>query len=83
MTSGTDRGAVPATRGDRGLDVMAVIAIEVVVAVTVWGLLGLLVDLVLGTGRWMQFVGIMVGTMIALALSQRHATRPPSESAGA
>ena len=58
---------------DRGLDVMAVIAIQVVVAVAVWGLVGLLIDLVLGTRPWVQFCGIVLGTMIALALTQRHA----------
>ncbi len=59
---------------DRGLDVMAVIAIQVIVAVAVWGLVGLLIDLVAGTGPWVQFCGIVLGTMIALALTQRHAT---------
>lgn len=59
---------------DRGLDVMVVIAIQVVVAVAVWGLAGLLVDVVAGTGPWFQFSGIVLGTMIALALVQRHAT---------
>jgi len=59
---------------DRGLDVMVVIAIQLVVAVAVWGLVGLLIDLVAGTGPWVQFCGIVLGTMIALALVQRHAT---------
>jgi hypothetical protein len=65
------------TRDDaRGLDVIAVVAIQVVVAVAVWGLAGLLVDLVLGTGPWLQFTGVIVGTMIALALAQRLALGP-------
>jgi len=59
---------------DRGVDVVAVIAIQVVVAVAIWGLVGLLIDLVAGTGPWVQFCGIVLGTMIALALAQRHAT---------
>jgi F0F1-type ATP synthase assembly protein I len=59
---------------DHGLGVMAVIAIQVVVAVAVWGLAGLLLDLLIGTGPWLQFAGIVLGTMIALALAQRHAT---------
>lgn len=63
---------------DRGLDVMAVIAIQVIVAVAVWGLVGLLIDLVVGTRPWVQFCGIVLGTMIALALTQRHAT--PTEA---
>lgn len=58
---------------DRGLDVMVVVAIQVVVAVSVWGLVGLLIDLALGTGPWAQFGGIMLGAFIALALAQRHA----------
>ena len=59
---------------DQGLGVMAVIAIQVVVAVAVWGLAGLLPDLLIGTGPCLQFGGIVLGTMIALALVQRHAT---------
>jgi F0F1-type ATP synthase assembly protein I len=59
---------------DHGLGVMAVIAIQVVVAVAVWGLAGLLLDLLLGTAPWLQFAGIVLGTMIALALAQRQAT---------
>ena len=75
----TDEGAMSTTRtNDRGLDVMVVIAIQVVVAVAVWGLVGLLIDLIAGTGPWVQFCGIVLGTMIALALSQRHAT--PTEA---
>jgi F0F1-type ATP synthase assembly protein I len=71
----TDEGAVSTTQtNDRGLDVMVVVAIQVVVAVSVWGLVGLLIDLALGTGPWVQFGGIMLGTFIALALAQRHAT---------
>lgn len=64
---------------DRGLDVMVVIAIEVIVAVTVWGSLGLLIDLATGTGPWVQFCGIVFGTMIALALVQRRATPAGTE----
>lgn len=71
----TDEDAVTTHHDERGLDVMAVIAIQVVVAVAVWGLLGLVVDLVLGSRPWVQFCGIVLGTMIALALTQRHATR--------
>jgi F0F1-type ATP synthase assembly protein I len=71
----TDEGAMSTTQtNDRGLDVMVVIAIEVVVAVAVWGLVGLLIDLIAGTAPWFQFGGIVLGTVIALALAQRHAT---------
>ncbi|CAN5824623.1 hypothetical protein BH23ACT10_BH23ACT10_01600 [soil metagenome] len=63
-----------------GLDTMAIIAIQVVVAVAVWGLAGLLIDLLAGTGPWLQFVGVLIGMLIALALAQRLAT--PLESEG-
>lgn len=70
-----------ATQDDAdGLDTMAVIAIQVVVAVAIWGLAGLLIDLLAGTGPWLQFVGVLLGTLIALVLSQRLAT--PLESDG-
>ena len=39
------------------------------------GLVGLLIDLILGTHQWAQFGGVMFGTIVALALAQRHATR--------
>ncbi|MBW3605242.1 MAG: hypothetical protein KY460_10095 [Actinobacteria bacterium] len=61
-----------------GLDTMVVIAIQVVVAIAVWGLLGLIVDLIAGTGPWVQFVGVLMGTLIALVLAQRLATPPES-----
>lgn len=69
-------------QGDgRELDTMLVIAIQVVVAVALWGLLGMLVDLVAGTAQWFQFIGIGLGTVIALALAQRRAT-PDEQPAG-
>lgn len=61
-----------------GLDTMAVIAIQVVVAIAVWGLLGLIIDLIAGTSPWVQFVGLLIGTLIALVLAQRLAA--PRES---
>lgn len=63
-------------RDEHGLDTMLTVAIQIVVAVAVWGLAGLLVDLVAGTGPWVQFAGIVVGTMIGLTLVQRRATPP-------
>lgn len=68
-------------RDVHGLDTMLVVAIQFVVAVSVWGLLGLLVDLVAGTRPWVQFAGLALGTVIALALAQRHATQPPTRAA--
>ncbi len=70
----THEGAVSTQPDAGGLDVIATIAIQVVVAISVWGLVGLLVDLLLGTGPWVQFGGLLLGTMIALVLSQRRAT---------
>lgn len=69
-------------QGDgRELDTMVVIAIQVVVAVALWGLVGMLIDLVAGTAQWFQFVGVMLGTIIALALAQRRAS-PSEQPAG-
>ena len=70
----TDEGAVPRPRDSHGTDTILTIAIEVVVAVGVWGLIGLVIDLVAGTGPWVQFAGILVGTFVGLALVQRRAT---------
>ncbi len=72
----TDDPAGSAPPDGRGLSFAVTILIEVVVAVSVWGLLGLIVDVAVGTGPWVQFVGLLVGTMIALALAQRRATSP-------
>jgi F0F1-type ATP synthase assembly protein I len=74
----TDEGAVQRPRDTHGTDAMLTIAIEVVVAVAIWGGLGLILDLLAGTGPWLQFFGILLGTMIGLALVQRRAT--PVES---
>lgn len=65
-----------------GLDTMAVIAIQVVVAVAVWGLVGLLIDLIAGTGPWLQFIGVLIGTLIALVMAQRLATPMPADGDG-
>lgn len=78
MTSDTGAPSPPDTDG--GLDALLVVAIEVVVAVAVWGLIGLIIDLVAGTGPWVQFVGILVGTAIGLVLARRRAT--PLSAAG-
>ena len=74
----TDEGARSRPRDSHGTDTILTIAIEVVVAVAVWGLAGLVVDLLVGTGPWLQFTGILLGTMIGLALAQRRAT--PAEA---
>lgn len=59
---------------------MLVVAIEVVVAVAVWGLIGLIIDLVAGTGPWVQFGGVLMGTVVGLVLARRRAT--PLSTAG-
>lgn len=69
----TDEDAVPRPRDPNGTDTVLTIAIQLVVAVAVWGLLGLVIDLVAGTGPWVQFVGIVLGTFVGLALAQRRA----------
>jgi F0F1-type ATP synthase assembly protein I len=70
----SDDAAVDPYLDDHPLDLVAVVAIQVVVAVAVWGLLGLIVDLVLDTRPWAQFCGIVIGTMVGLVLAQRYAT---------
>jgi F0F1-type ATP synthase assembly protein I len=70
----TDEGAGSRPRDSHGTDTILTIAIEVVVAVAVWGLVGLVLDLVAGTGPWLQYIGILLGTMVGLALVQRRAT---------
>lgn len=70
----TDEGAVPRPRDTHGTDTTLTIAIEIVVAIAIWGGLGLVLDLLAGTGPWLQFFGILLGTMIGLALVRRRAT---------
>lgn len=69
----TDTGA-PSPPDDGGLNDVLVVAIEVVVAVAVWGLIGLIVDLVAGTSPWVQFFGVLTGTAVGLVLARRRAT---------
>jgi F0F1-type ATP synthase assembly protein I len=76
MTTSEDVALSPST--DRGVDLMLAVAIQFVVAIAVWGGIGLVLDLLLPTAPWLQFTGIMLGTAIGLVLAQRRAVPPPS-----
>jgi F0F1-type ATP synthase assembly protein I len=81
------RGSTQPRRGstDHGVDLMLAVAIQFVVAVAVWGTVGLVLDLLLPTAPWLQFAGVTAGSLIGLVLVQRRATAPvaaPPESAG-
>ena len=67
------------------VDRMLAVAIQFVVAVAVWGAIGLVLDLLLSTAHWLQFAGVMTGSLIGLVLVQRRAMEPdaaPPGSAG-
>jgi F0F1-type ATP synthase assembly protein I len=55
---------------------MLAVAIRFVVATAVWGAAGLALDQLLPTAPWLQFTGVMVGSLIGLVLAQRSATVP-------
>ena len=74
----TSEGIALSPTTDRGVDLMLAVAIQFVVAVAVWGGMGLGLDLLLSTGPWAQFVGVMVGTAVGLVLAQRGAASPGS-----
>lgn len=74
----TSEGTALSPTTDRGVDLMLAVAIQFVVAVAVWGAVGLGLDLLLSTGPWLQFVGVMVGTGVGLVLAQRGAAPPSS-----
>jgi F0F1-type ATP synthase assembly protein I len=74
----TSEGIALSPTTDRGVDLMLAVAIQFVVAVAVWGGVGLGLDLLLSTKPWLQFIGVMAGTVVGLVLSQRRATAPGS-----
>jgi F0F1-type ATP synthase assembly protein I len=74
----TSEGIALSPTTDRGVDLMLAVAIQFVVAVAVWGGVGLGLDLLLSSGPWLQFVGVMVGTGVGLVLAQRGAAPPGS-----
>lgn len=50
-------------------------AVQVVVSVGLWTVIGTVLDLLLPTGHWLAFAGAAVGVVIALVLVRRGATR--------
>jgi F0F1-type ATP synthase assembly protein I len=74
----TSEGVALSPTTDRGVDLMLAVAIQFVVAIAVWGGIGLVLDLLLPTAPWLQFIGIMLGTAVGLVLAQRRAVPPPS-----
>lgn len=68
-------------RADDRLDPLVVVAIGMVVATTLWGLVGFGIDLVLGTGPWLRFVGVAAGATIGLVLARRRATPVADDAA--
>lgn len=67
----------PNTTG--GVDFTLAAAIHYVVAVAVWGALGLLVDQILPTAPWGHVVGVFAGSQIGLVLVQRRAVVPTAD----
>jgi hypothetical protein len=55
---------------------MLAVAIRFVVAIVVWGAAGLALDQLLPTAPWLQFTGVMVGSVVGFVLAQRFATVP-------
>jgi hypothetical protein len=76
MTASEGTALSPTT--DRGVDLILAVAIRFVVAVAVWGGVGLVLDLLLPTAPWLQFTGILIGTVVGLVLAQRGAALPSS-----
>ena len=74
MTTSEGRALSPTT--DRGVDRMLAVAIRFVVAIVVWGAAGLALDQLLPTAPWLQFTGVMVGSVVGFVLAQRFATVP-------
>lgn len=61
---------------DQGVDLALVVAIQFVVAVAIWGAVGLALDQFLPIAPWGHFTGVMVGVAIGLVLAQRRAVAP-------
>lgn len=59
---------------DRGVDAMLGVAIQFVVAISVWGAVGLVLDLVLPSESWLHFIGVLFGVFVGLVLAHRQAT---------
>lgn len=74
----TSEGIALSPDTNRGVDRMLAVAIQFVVAIAIWGGVGLALDQILPTAPWLQFTGVMVGTGIGLVLGQRRARQPRS-----
>jgi F0F1-type ATP synthase assembly protein I len=61
---------------------MLAVAIQFVVAIAVWGVIGLGLDLLLPTAPWLQFAGVTAGALIGLVLVERRAVAPASGGQG-
>lgn len=68
----TSEGAL-SPNTDRGVDRMLAVAIRFVVAVAIWGAIGLGLDMLLPTAPWLHFTGVLLGVLIGLVLAQRQA----------
>jgi len=75
----TSEGAL-SPKTDRGVDLMLAVAIQFVVAVAIWGAVGLLLDQFLPVAPWLHFIGVMVGVGVGLVLAQRRAMAPVDEA---
>lgn len=76
----TSEGAL-SPNTDRGVDLMLAVAIQFVVAVAIWGAVGLALDQVLPVAPWLHFTGVMVGVAVGLVLAQRRAAAPEADEA--
>lgn len=71
----TSEGAL-SPNTERGVDLPLAVAIQFVVAVAIWGAIGLGLDLLLSTAPWMHFTGVLVGVGVGLVLAERRALAP-------
>jgi F0F1-type ATP synthase assembly protein I len=78
----TSEGTALSPNTDHGVDRMLTVAIQFVVAIAVWGTVGLVLDQILPTAPWLQFAGVTAGSLIGLVLVQRSATAPDPAGEG-
>ena len=76
----TSDGAL-SPKTDHGVDLMLAVAIQFVVAVTIWGAAGLALDQFLPVAPWLHFTGVLVGAGVGLVLVQRRAVAPEVDGA--
>ena len=80
MTTSEGIALSPAT--DRGVDRTLATAIQFVVAIAVWGGVGLGLDQFLSTAPWLQSAGVTAGALIGLVLVQRRAAPAAADGGG-